>query len=566
MNANQSFAVMIGGPAGAGLNTIESILIEALDQAGFFLFSSKEFMSRIRGGSNSVQIRLGDGPVAAPAWHADLYFALDGDSLFHAGERIDATTIVIGDKSVADAYPDICVLDLGAKGRELGGRQFLNTYAAGIVFGLLGLGNDTIEKAVGRRFEAKEQASNLAALTAGIEEGAAMVPPLHRVLPDLSGWPRRDAGGGRYLDGTQACGFGFLAGGCNFVSSYPMSPSTGVLNFMARHSRELTILVEQAEDEIAAFNMVLGAWYAGGRGITTTSGGGFALMGEGISLSGMTETPAVVYLAQRPGPATGLPTRTEQGDLNLAIHSGHGDFPRIVLAPGDGDECIEAGYLSMELADRFQVPVIVLSDQHLADSVQAVGAVDFSAFEQNRTILQSGGEYRRYELTDSGISPRAVPGYGEGLVCCTSDEHDERGQITESYRMRERMVEKRQKRHRTILDSALPPMLRGEGNIAVVGWGSTKKVIEEALARLGDRRLFQLHFHWVHPIDARHLGPLKKEGLLTVVIENNADGQFANLLRQHGVGIDHTILQSNGFPFFVDQLTLRLKTLLKEHP
>ena len=182
------------------------------------------------------------------------------------------------------------------------------------------------------------------------------------------------------INGSAASGFGFLAGGCNMITSYPMSPSTGVFNFMASMSKEFTLLVEQSEDDIAALNMVMGGWYGCARAMTSTSGGGFALMTEAMSLSGVSETPAVVYLAQRPGPATGLPTRTEQGDLNLAIHSGHGYFGRIILAPGDPQECIDYGYLAFELADRYKMPVIYLSDQYLADSISMIETIDFSAY------------------------------------------------------------------------------------------------------------------------------------------------------------------------------------------
>ena len=347
------------------------------------------------------------------------------------------------------------------------------------------------------------------------------------------------------------------------ITAYPMSPSTGVLNFMASMSKDLTLLVEQSEDEIASLNMALGGWYGGARAMTSTSGGGFALMSEAVSLSGMSETPAVIYLAQRPGPATGLPTRTEQGDLNLAIHSGHGYFGRIVLAPGDLQECIDYGYLAFELADRYQMPVIYLSDQYLADAVSMLQTVDLSRYEQRRYIHTTDSSYDRYKLCEGGITPRGVPGFGDGIVVSTSDEHDERGQITESHHMREKMVDKRKQKIARAVSEAYAPKVSGKGSIAVIGWGSTKGVIEEVLKVLDDSRLFHVHFAWVHPLDPEHLALLKQTDT-NIIIENNVTGQFAEILKGHDVKIDHCILQANGFSFFADLLEEALKKTLQE--
>jgi 2-oxoglutarate ferredoxin oxidoreductase subunit alpha len=342
-----------------------------------------------------------------------------------------------------------------------------------------------------------------------------------------------------------------------------MSPSTGVFAFLAGQSKDFDIAIEQAEDEIAAFNMLQGVWYAGGRGLTTTSGGGFALMSESMSLSGMTETPAVVYLAQRPGPATGLPTRTEQGDLNLALYSGHGEFPRLILAPGDAEEAVELGHLAFEMADKFQIPVVYLSDQYLADSLQSVPDIDFNEFSQDRYISKSKENYLRYKLTENGISERSVPGYGEGLVCCDSDEHDERGQITESYKVRESMVEKRKHKLEQLRDAAIEPEIIGEGSIAIVGWGSTKGVISEVLLALDNPNLTQVHFSWIYPQNKKHLSKLFEMDYI-IVVENNSDAQFSDLLKLNDIKVDATILQSNGFSFFSDLLVDKIAQKVKE--
>jgi len=553
----KSVAVLIGGAAGQGIDTLEQILNSALRRSGYYVFSGKEFMSRVRGGSNTVLIRISDTPVEAACWEVDLFIALDAAVLKHAAPRLGEATLVITDEAYAGKREGAVGVPLKADAKALGSPRYENTYAAGIIYGLFGLEVSALQSSAAERFETDQ--GNTEAVKQGAERGGSLSHASLPPLPEVS----EEAKARHLMDGTTACGFGFLAGGCNFVASYPMSPSTGVLNFMAAQSKNFEIAVEQSEDEIASLHFVLGAWYAGARALTTTSGGGFALMGEALSLSGMSETPAVIYLAQRPGPATGLPTRSEQGDLNLALHSGHGPFPRILLAPGSLHECITLGYLAFELADRHQVPVVVMSDEYLADTTGMVGTVDFAAFEQRRYLVQSNSDYRRYEETQDGVSPRSAPGFGAGLVCAVSDEHDERGQITEDYAMRDRMVAKRQRKGEGIMQEILPPERLGEGNIAVIGWGSTRGAIGEALARLGDARLMQVHFMWVHPLDPQQLDFLKNCEK-RIVVENNADGAFAERLRLHGVIADGQVLQSNGFAFFADQLAQRLETILKE--
>jgi len=332
---------------------------------------------------------------------------------------------------------------------------------------------------------------------------------------------------------------------------------------MASMSKVFTIVLEQSEDEIASLNMVLGGWFSGARAMTSTSGGGFALMSEAMSLSGVSETPAVIYLAQRPGPATGLPTRTEQGDLNLAIYAGHGFFGRIILAPGDIQECIDYGYLAFELADRYQMPVVYLSDQYLADSISMIKTIDFSTYEQRRYVQETDESYDRYTLNETGISPRGVPGLGEGIVVSSSHEHDTRGQTTESYKVREEMVRKRVNKADLVISEAYKPKVMGEGTIALITWGSTKGIVDEVRKSLGDTRLFHVHFFWVYPLNPAHLGILK-DTQANIVIENNVTGEFATLLKSYDISITHRILQSNGFPFFSDQLEENISNIIKE--
>lgn len=555
--SQDDFTIMIGGSAGSGINTIEKLLVDAFASMGYYVFSTKEYMSRVRGGSNSVQIRISDKEIKSAKWKPDLFLGLDEAALSHVKDRIGLDTFIVGGKG--ESFTKHLQVSLQEEARKHVPIQSVNTFTAGVLFGLLKLPKEALESSLKKYFNEKDSDVNIEAVNQGYNYAELQNIELKK-FPEAAKNIDEPL---RYIDGTTASGFGFLAGGCNSVTSYPMSPSTGVLNFLAGLSKEFDIAIEQAEDEIAAFNMVLGVWYGGGRGLTTTSGGGFALMSESMSLSGMTETPAVVYLAQRPGPATGLPTRTEQGDLNLALYAGHGEFPRLILAPGDTLEAVELGHLAFEMADRFQIPVVYLSDQYLADTLQTVPAVDFETFSQNRYITKSEADYLRYKLNDEGISPRSVPGYGEGLVCCDSDEHDERGQITESYKVREAMVEKRKRKLEQLREAAIAPQIIGSGDIAIVGWGSTKGAISEALFVLDDSRLTQVHFSWIYPLNKEHLSKLSNMKSV-IVVENNSNAQFADLLKLNDIKIDATILQSNGFPFFSDTLVEKIEIKVKE--
>ena len=555
-----SVSILIAGAAGKGLKSLENVLSDAFKQSGYFVFSTKEYMSRVRGGSNTTLLRISDGPVNAPCWHVDICIALDADALTHVQERLRDDTIVLADDEVTHEHISITNVPMLKVAKEIGNVNYMNSYASGILFGLFGLDKNILTQSISTFFHEKSEQENKESMLKGLEHTKSLInlqlPKLPKPLPHLTESMH-------LMDGSSASGFGFLAGGCNMITSYPMSPSTGVLNFMASMSKEFTLLVEQSEDEIASLNMVLGGWYSGARAMTSTSGGGFALMSEAISLAGVSEIPVVIYLAQRPGPATGLPTRTEQGDLNLAIHSGHGYFGRIILAPGDLQECIDYGYLAFELADRYQTPVIYLSDQYLADSIGMLKTVDFSHYEQRRYIQPTTHSYNRYTLTDTGISPRGVPSLGEGIVVSSSHEHDERGQSTESYQIREKMVEKRKQKIALTVLEAYKPKVMGEGNIALISWGSTKCIVSEVIKMIDDPRLFHVHFMWVYPLNPDHLDILKATQT-NIIIENNVTGDFESILKNHGIAIAHKILQSNGFNFFTDQLKVELKKIIKD--
>jgi 2-oxoglutarate ferredoxin oxidoreductase subunit alpha len=559
--ANTDISLIIGGSAGQGLQTIESVISTAFRRVGMSVFSTSEYMSRVRGGSNSVCIRVSETPRYAVRRYADIAISLDGASYRHLSSRLNEHSIVIANTGCESlpkpemGNPIFVPIEKAAE--EAGGKILTNTVVAGIVLAMFRLDDADFLRDMKRVFGRKGEkivAQNLDAARRGREIGESI-----REKMSINGIisQKQTQNEGLFLDGSHAIALGAVAGGCDFIPSYPMSPSTGVLTAMAEYSKDLTIAVEQVEDEITAANMAVGAWFAGARALVTTSGGGLALMAETVSLSGMTENPLVIHLAQRPGPATGLPTRTEQGDLNFALHIGHGEFARALFSPGDAEECFVCMRQAFEIADKFQVPAVVLTDQYLLDSKwEARGNTIIFGEQPQKYFVETESSYRRYEYTSDGLSPRGIPGFGEGLVCADSDEHNESGHIIEDGETREAMMEKRMHRVELIREEAIPVVYDGPEKPAflVVGWGSTKGTIAEVLNRIGNKHIARLHIPQIFPVSdeiADRLTGAKK----VIVVENNFSGQAADLLEKHtGRRADFRIVKYDGRPFFVEEL------------
>lgn len=551
-----SINIVLAGGAGQGIQAIESILVESIRRSGHHVFATKEYMSRVRGGMNSTSIRMSSRPVSAYSERIDILVALEPGAIPHLGPRVASGTLVLGERERI-GHEGMVDVPFGRIAAEAGSPLYANSVAVGVIGGLFGLDPEAQFGAIASYFASKSdevRAMNVAACRSGSEIGLRIraergFGPVARV-PDT----------GILLSGADAISLGAIAGGCNYVCAYPMSPGTTVLSAMARYARKLDILVEQVEDEIGVINMALGAWYAGARALVTTSGGGFALMSEGFSLAGMIETPVVVHLAQRPGPATGLPTRTEQGDLALALHAGHGEFPRAILAPGTLEEGFRLSHLAMNLADECQVPVVILSDQYFVDSYSDVPAFATDGMGARASVVKTGRDYARYAITDDGISPRGIPGNGDGLVRVDSDEHDEAGYITEDLALRVRMVDKRLRKMQRVRELAVPPVLTGprDYRTLVVSWGSTSPVVREALTLIDSAGTASLHFPQVFPLHESTAGLLARAGKL-ILVEGNATGQFGELLRREtGIEFAGKILKYNGLPFSVEELSERL--------
>ncbi len=564
-NKNRDVSIVLAGQAGQGIMTIEKILTHVLKEEGFCVFATREYMSRVRGGVNSTQIRVSNAVVSAPVERVDIFVALDAHVFERYCDRLSKATVVIGDARVVAACKcgSVCENALTVSFREIanevGHSIYANTVAAGTLLALLEVPVDRARDVLRVLFAQKGQKvvqNNITALERGYKQGGHVaflrdayvgVPRAHKEYKEYV-----------FLAGYEAVALGALAGGVDFCTSYPMSPSTGVLTYLAQHGRECGVVVEQATDEIGAVNMSVGAAYAGARPIVTTSGGGFALMEEAISLAAMVETPLTIHLAQRPGPATGLPTRTAQEDLNLVLYAGHGEFARAIFAPGTVSEAFIVTQIAVEMADKYQMPTFVLTDQYFVDSLAMAREEDFVFSPVHKYIVETEPDYKRYALTQNGLSPRGVPGYGDGLVCADSDAHDETGHISEDVSLHVTMTNKRRKRLNILKKEALMPTRSGargkKARKAFIVWGSNYHVADEAVRHADVDDVVVLHFAQVYPINPR-VKTVLADMEIVAVMENNASGQFADLLvREMGCTVDARITKYNGMPFTVEEV------------
>lgn len=535
--------LLIGGEAGQGLMSIENLLAETLSRLNYYFFATKNYMSRIRGGHNFHMFRIADRPVHALSdtkW--DLIIALDGETEKIHGANLKEDGFVL--------TPEM-VKDIEKQAREVfHNPRASNAMLTGVVLAAIGAAADKIASEdpaaagplkSGYSFAEDRRVANRCPLTPA-------APPEHF-----------------QFDGNQALALGAILGGCRFMAGYPMTPATSIMVYFSEAALDLPIHFEQAEDEIAAINMALGASYAGLRSMVATAGGGFALMTEAVSLAGAAEIPVVIIVAQRPAPSTGLPTRTEQGDLNFVLHAGHGEFPRILFAPGSIDEAIQIAGKSFELADAFQIPVFILTDQYFADSVQ-ITEERIETEMSRREYETFGRDYLRYRFTPDGVSPLTYPGLGEALVKIDSDEHDEEGKITEDLNLRVKMVDKRLGKFETIRKDALMPTFFGDegADTMVICWGSNKLIVKEAVGRLKQEGIAAsaLHFRQVYPLTPEMVRDFNLAGKRLIGLENNAGGQFCNLLkRELDLKIEKRILKYNGECFTVEEVVQGVKKI-----
>lgn len=529
--------VVISGAAGEGIQTVGTIFSGAVSRCGLAVFSWQEYESRIRGGLNSYSIRVSTSVKNAPRRDADILLPLRKEARTKYRPWLNPQGLIIADeKNDSDDAIEIHVPFSKLAQEKWQNPLYANTIAVGSLWSVIGGDFEALRSAIEEEFAGKAEKI----IKSNVEAARDGYVYAQKSCQGICSW-RLEKRPERYylIAGNPAIAIGAVKAGCRFMSAYPMTPATGIITFLAQNRHNCMVLTEQAEDEIAAINMAIGAQFAGARAMTATSGGGFSLMVEALSLAGMVEVPVVIVLAQRPGPATGLPTRTAQGDLLFAIHAGHGEFPRAVLAPSDPYDAFHKMVRAFNLADKYQMPVIVMTDQFLADSQFSIADFNIDASEPlfylaNPEEIES---YKRYAFTPTGISPRLYPGQSKHLVTADSDEHDEEGHITEDLDgTAAPMMEKRLRKMKSLKKEMAPPekFMVDDAEDIFVGWGSTRNAIFEAVEMLRNdgKRVGALHFTEIYPLPEPDGEPFFLPGRRITVIEQNATGQFATLLRR----------------------------------
>ncbi|HWX21944.1 MAG TPA: 2-oxoacid:acceptor oxidoreductase subunit alpha [Candidatus Binatia bacterium] len=572
------FAVGIGGENGQGIASTGDILARIFARRGLNVNAYNAYQSIIRGGHTFLTIRASDGPVRSMGDKHDVLIPLNQDSLdrhlrlMKPGSRVvfDADKLKPGE---AAAGVVLCPMPM----KQICGANKLaaNTAALGATLQMLGVESEALEAVIARQFKKKGDAvvaENVGIARGGYEHAAKNFKPFSFQAPKTNK-PKA------IVTGNQTTAMGGVAAGVKFYAAYPMSPSTGVLMWMATHARQLGIMVRQVEDEIGVMNMVIGAAHTGCRAMCATSGGGFALMSEAIGMAGMIETPIVCVDVQRAGPATGVPTKTEQGDLWQILGAGQGDYPRIIVAPADQLDLFHTIPELFNLADKYQCPGLVLADLLISEGTCSVEPADLDfnpKIDRGQTIFPNGNgngngatenpfggygdnTYLRYRNTPSGISPRAVPGTPGHIHIAATDEHDEDGTlISDEFTnpiKRRMMVEKRARKMETVLSQIAPPKLVGPENAAVtlVGWGSTQGVIREAVEKLAAEEGIvanKLQIKWLVPLHTDEITRILSRSKRVIIVENNYSGQFARYLRSEtGFNAHGHIRKYDGEPF-----------------
>ena len=578
----QTFAIGIGGAAGQGVATPGDIFAKIFSRRGLHLNAYNAYQSIIRGGHTFLTIRAGVEKVTNMGDRLDLLIPLNQDAMDrHLRLLTGGAACIYNAEAIkpgsAAAGVQLCPLPVSKLADITRNKVAQNTLALGAGLSMMGIGFSALEEVLTEQFKKKGNAvvgENVGIARAGYDYGTANFAPFAWPLP------RTET---RYavLSGNMAMAMGGAAAGVKFYCAYPMSPSTGVLHWMAAHARKAGIMVRQVEDEIGVVNMAIGAAHAGVRSMCATSGGGFALMSEGLGMSAMMETPVVVIDCQRAGPSTGVPTKTEQGDLWQMLGAAFGDYPRAIAAPLDIGDCFKIIPEMFNLVDRFQCPGIVLCDLLLSEGRLSVDPkdLDFNVVIDRGELITNGaasgngsnGAYKRYQISESGISPRAIPGLQGYTHTAATDEHDEDGVlISDEFTnpvKRRAMMEKRMRKVAGIEAAVPPPTLSGPGNadVTLIGWGSTQGVIEEACEMLGEEGISanQLQIRWLVPLHGEAILDILKGSRYTIIVENNYSGQFARYLRSEtGYAANGHIRKYDGEPFMPHHIAEAVKDQL----
>ena len=572
------FSLGIGGAAGQGVATPGNMLSKLFARRGLHINAYNAYQSIIRGGHTFLTLRTSEAPVRCMGDKLDMMIPLNQDTMDrHLPRMVKGSAVLFdGDKIKPGVVADgvqLCPLPLGEMSKT---PLHYNTIAIAAVLRLVGVELEGFEQMLGERFAKKgEQVvrENVAAARAGYQYAAAHFKPFPFRLPD-TGKPLAVA------TGNESMAMGGVAAGVKFYCAYPMSPATGILMWMAAHARKLGIMVRQVEDEIGVINMAIGAAHTGCRAMCATSGGGFALMTEALGAAAMMEIPVVCVNVQRAGPATGVPTKTEQGDLWQVLGAGQGDYPRLIVAPTSIADSFHLVPQLFDLADKFQCPGILLADLLISEGFSSLdpAELDFNPPRDRGQVLDfdggagDGSSYQRYAFTADGVSPRALPGTPGHAHVVATDEHDEAGvlisdEFTNPHKRRA-MMEKRQRKMDSILPLIDPPRLSGpkDAEVTLVGWGSTDGVIDEAVEKLRDEQgiaASHLQVKWMVPLHAEAIVSALSGSKKVVIVENNYSGQFARYLRSEtGIDADAHIRKYDGEPLLPHHIAEGVQQIL----
>jgi 2-oxoglutarate ferredoxin oxidoreductase subunit alpha len=575
-------SLLVGGEAGAGITRSGFLFAKTCLRGGLDVFGANDYQSLIRGGHNFYTVRADAEQVYSQADTIDLLIALNKETiLIHkhelasgAGIIYDGNQTTITDEELGRDNIKLYPVPLRKIVKELEGPSIMeNTVALGAAIDLLDYDPELLNEVLRDTFKPKTAELNIEAAKHGYNYAQEHYGNTfgYRLKKTSSAGKHKI-----FLTGNEAIGLGALNAGCKLYAAYPMTPATSVLHFLAPLDREYKMIVIQVENEIAAVNMVAGASYAGVRSMTATSGGGFCLMSEGLGMIGMSETSPVIVLVQRPGPSTGLPTYTAQGDLRFAIHASQGEFPRVVIAPGNVEESFCKTLEAFNLAEKFQIPALIILDKYLAESHGTA-----EPFDQNRIGIDRGqlitegeyareGEYKRHKFTEDGISPRTLPGTKGAIVRTNADEHNELGYTTEDPVLSTKMADKRFKKLDALikeLETYETVKLYGpeEADATIIGWGSTKGPIREAMKILSKEgvKVNYLQIVYLTPFPVDKVQRILQSAKKTIVVENNKTSQLSSLIREHLLTtVDHKILKYDGRPFNPEALSQQIKEVL----
>ncbi len=572
--AENKISLRLGGPAGTGIMNTGLVFAKCCSRIGLHVFDYIEYPSLIRGGHNTYHVRAEDRPVYSQIRIVDILIALDEESLtLHKDELKEDSFVFYDEKSVNPDRAGLkrgirCPLPLKEIVTAAGGDEIMqNTVALAAALGVMSYPFPVFQQIIEESFKGKPSevaAKNVEVARHGYEHARQEYGHLsHYKLSPVKA-PER-----MIVSGNEAVALGAIAAGLHFFAAYPMTPASNVLHTLAALQEKHDYVVKHAEDEISAVNMVIGAGYAGCRSMTATSGGGFALMNEGVSLAGITETPIVINEVMRGGPATGLPTWTGQDDLQWVLHAGHGEFLRIVLAPSDIEESFWMAAEAFNLAEKYQTPVLLITDKYLAESHKSVPVFDTSKvkIDRGKLLRKAPENFRRYQDTADGISPRTIPGVKNGLFLANSDEHDEYGWSTEEIAMRNKMVEKRARKQKALEAEMPQPRLIGleHAELTFVTWGSNKGPILEAMRWLEKEgvKTNLLQITWLNPFPAATVTKLLQNAKRTLLVECNHDGQLGNVIREKtGILLTERLLKYDGRPFYPEEVYERAKKVI----